>query len=126
MFAVIKLRALRASCIPKRQDSKVTLVQRIKIYPQGMSPSLSLLFNHHVVSNSFATPQTIAHQVPLSMRFSRQEYWSRLPFPSPEDLPNPRMEPASPALAGGFFTTSTIWEAHPFHYGISDFSEILS
>ena len=58
----------------------------------------------------FATPQTVTHQAPLSMGFSSQEYWSRLPSPSPGDLPNPGTEstsPASPALAGGFFTTST-------------------
>ena len=53
----------------------------------------------------FATPWTIAHQAPLSMGFSRQEYWSRLPFPSPGDLPDPGIKPASPALACGFFTT---------------------
>ena len=56
---------------------------------------------------------TVAPQAPLSMGFSRQEYWSRWPFPSPEDLPNPGIELASltsPALAGGFFTTSTTWE----------------
>ena len=41
----------------------------------------------------------------MSMRFSRQQYWSRLPFPSPGGLPDPGMEPTSPALAGGFFTT---------------------
>ena len=46
----------------------------------------------------FATPQTIAYQVPPSMGFSRQEYWSGLPFPSPADLPNPGIEPRSPAL----------------------------
>ena len=46
----------------------------------------------------FVTPWTVAHQGPLSMEFSRQEYWSRLPFPSPGDLPNPGIEPASPAL----------------------------
>ena len=44
------------------------------------------------------TPQTGAHQVPPSMEFSRQEYWSGLPFPSPGDLPNPGIEPKSPAL----------------------------
>ena len=58
----------------------------------------------------FATPWTVTHQAPLSMGFSGQEYWSRLPSPSPGDLPNPGIEPtspASPALAGGFFTTST-------------------
>ena len=46
----------------------------------------------------FATPQTIAHQAPPSMGFSRQEYWSGLPFPSPEDLPDTGIEPGSPAL----------------------------
>ena len=44
------------------------------------------------------TPWTVAHQAPLSMGFSRQEYWSGLPFPSPGDLPNPAIEPRSPAL----------------------------
>ena len=53
----------------------------------------------------FATPWTITHQAPLSMEFSRQVYWSRLPFPSPCDRPDPGIEPASPALADGFFTT---------------------
>ena len=63
----------------------------------------------------FATPWTIAHQTSLSMGFSRQEYWSGLPFPSSRDLLDPGIEPlspASPALAGKFFTTSAIWEAH--------------
>ena len=45
-----------------------------------------------------ATPRTIAHKAPLSMGFSRQEYWSGLPFPSPGDLPNPEIKPVSPAL----------------------------
>ena len=46
----------------------------------------------------FVTPWTVAHQAPLSMGFSRQEYWSGLPFPSPGDLPNPEIEPRSPTL----------------------------
>ena len=46
----------------------------------------------------FATPWTVAHQAPLSVGFSRQEYWSRLPCPSPGDLPNPGIEPRSPTL----------------------------
>ena len=61
-----------------------------------------------------ATLWTVAHQAPLSMRFSRQEYWSRLPCPPLGDLPDPGIEPTSltsPALVGGFFTTSTTWEA---------------
>ena len=52
-----------------------------------------------------ATPWTVAQQAPLSMGFSRQEYWSRLLFPPPGDFPDPRMEPTSPALAGGFLNT---------------------
>ena len=46
----------------------------------------------------FATPQTVTGQAPLSMGFSRQEYWNGLPFPSPEDLPDLVVEPRSPAL----------------------------
>ena len=51
------------------------------------------------------TPWKVAHQAPLSMGFSRQEYWSGLPFPSPGDRPNPETEPMSPALTGRFFAT---------------------
>ena len=59
------------------------------------------------MSDSFAITWTIALQAPFSMAFSRQEYWNRLPFPFPEDLPNPGIKPASPALAGWFFTAET-------------------
>ena len=62
----------------------------------------------------YATPGTVACQASLPMGFSRQEYWSELPCPPPGDLPDPGIEPTSlrsPALAGGFFTTSTTWEA---------------
>ena len=50
-----------------------------------------------VVSDSFATPWTVAHQVPLSMGFSQQEYWSGLPYPPPGDFPDPGIKPVSPA-----------------------------
>ena len=63
----------------------------------------------------FATLCTVARQAPLSIRFSRQEYWSGLPCLPSGDLPNPRIKPMSftfPILAGGFFTTSETWEAH--------------
>ena len=62
----------------------------------------------------FATPWTVAHQDPLSMGFSRQEYWSRFPCPPPGDLPDPGIKPTSlisPALAIELFTTSATWEA---------------
>ena len=63
------------------------------------------LFSLKVMSFSFGTQCTIVHQAPLSMGPPRQEYWSGLPFPSPGDLLNPGIEPESPALAAGFFTT---------------------
>ena len=62
----------------------------------------------------FATPWTVACQIPLSMGFPREEYWSGLPFPTLGDLPDTGIKPmslVSPALAGGFFTTNTTWEA---------------
>ena len=55
--------------------------------------------------DSFATPWTVAQQVPLSIGFPRQEYWSGLPFSSPRDLPDPGIELTFLALAGGFFIT---------------------
>ena len=67
------------------------------------------VFSHSVVFDSFATPWTAARQAPLSMGFPRQEYWGGLSFPSPRDLPDPRIKPTflvSPALAGRFFTIS--------------------
>ena len=61
----------------------------------------------------FATPWHVALQAPPFMGFSRQEYWRGVLFPTPGDLPNPGIEPASvasPSLAGGFFTASATWE----------------
>ena len=69
------------------------------------------IFSHVQV---FATPCTVAPQAPLSIGFSRQEYWSGVPIPPLGNLPNPGTEPSSfmfPALAGGFFTTGATWEA---------------
>ena len=65
--------------------------------------SVLSLFSCSVVSNS-ATPWTAARRSSLSLGFPRQEYWSRLPFPSPGDLPSPGTESMSSALAGRFFT----------------------
>ena len=53
----------------------------------------------------FVTPWTVALQAPLSMKFSRQEYWSGLPCPPPGDLPNPGIKPTPPALEGEVLTT---------------------
>ena len=54
---------------------------------------------------------TVAHQAPLSMGFARQEYLSGLPFPIAGDLPDPGIEPTSPALAGGSFTAESLGES---------------
>ena len=59
----------------------------------------------------FETPWTVAYKSPLSMEFSRQEYWSGLPIPSPGDLPNSGIKPTSPVFpewSGGFFTTEPL------------------
>ena len=80
------------------------------------------MLSHFSHVQLFVTLWTVACQAPLSMGILQQEYWSRLPFPSPGDLPDPGMEPASPtspALAGVFFTTSTTWEAWVFCYMLS-------
>ena len=66
--------------------------------------SVNKLFSCKVIFDSFATPWTDRL---LCMGFPRQEYWSGLPFPFPEDLLNPGVEPRSPVLAGGFFTTES-------------------
>ena len=66
---------------------------------------MGVCVSRSAVANSFAIPWTVAHQVPLSMGFSRQEYWSGSPFPSPGDLPDPGIKPASPVLADTLSTT---------------------
>ena len=63
--------------MPKKVKVKVELLSRVRL---------------------LATPWTVTHQAPRSMGFSRQEYWSGLPFPSPGDLSDPGIKPASPAL----------------------------
>ena len=97
-------------CSGRRQEGEGALCRGSTALVWGQFP--------HLISQSlsrvrlFATPQTVAHQVPLSMGFSRQKYWSGLPFPPPRDLPDPGVKPMSLVLAGGFFTTSATWEAH--------------
>ena len=84
-------------------------------FPSTWYLSIMCVLSHFSRVWLFATPWTAAHQVPLSMGFSRQEYWSGLPRSPPGDLPNPGIKAVSlvpPALAGGFFTTSATWEAH--------------
>ena len=72
------------------------------------------VLSHFISVQLCVTLWTVAYKAPLSIGFSRQEYWNGLPCPSPRDLPDPGIKPMSlmsPALAGGFFTTRTTWEA---------------
>ena len=74
-----------------------------------------------LIKELIAVPWTVAHWFPLSTGFSKQKYFSRLPFPPPGDLPNPGIEPTplkSPALAGRLFTTSATSEAPSKQPGI--------
>ena len=81
-----------------------------------------LLFHRLVVSNPFATPWTVAHQAPLSIGFPRQEFWSGLPFPSPGDLPDPGIKPASPAWQAGSLPLSHLGRLHRNYYLIHEAS----
>ena len=106
---------------PKRFNNMIDLIHHhydwrlFCIYEEAMINDRSKIFSttlceevHNYMYNggglvaklcpTLATPWTVARQAPLSMEFSRQEYWSGLPFPSPGDLPNPGIEPGSPAL----------------------------
>ena len=85
------------------------MVKLLSVPAFGESSQMCLRVNvlSHVLLS--ATPWTVAHQAPLSMEFSRQEYWSELPFPAPGHLQYPGIEPASfvsAVLAGRFFTTA--------------------
>ena len=78
------------------------------VFPFSFNVEHSVCMLNSLVSDCFqlfATLWTIACQAPLSTGFPRQAYWNGLPFPSPGDASDPRMEPISPVLAGGFFTT---------------------
>ena len=72
----------------------------------------------------FAIPWTVTYQVPPSMEFSRQEYWSELPFPSPGDLPNPGIEPGSPTLQADILPSEP--PGKPYLYTMCIYSLILT
>ena len=62
----------------------------------------------------FVTPWTVSHQAPLSKGFSRHEYWSELPFPSPGDFPDPEIEPGSPALQADSLPSKPPGKPYPY------------
>ena len=91
------------------------LSSSVRLFPRvGKDDHHECVPSHFSRVQLFTTLWTVAHQAPLSMGFSRQEYWNGLPCPPPGDLPNlgiKLMSFMSPALAGRIFTTSTTWEA---------------
>ena len=117
----VEVERWRDTTKPGRNDPSPSSVSDLKSCPPSHSRllpnrELSPACGLHCFSRVrlFATPGAAARQVPPSVGFSRQEYGSGLLFPSPGDLPDPGIEPPSlrsPALAGGFFTTSSTWEA---------------
>ena len=92
-----------------------------------MGPTLKMGLKVKVKSLSsvrlFATPWTVTYQAPPFMGFSRQEYWSGLPFPSPGDIPNAGIEPGSPALQPNALTSEPPGKHPPQKNGINALKE---
>ena len=99
----------------KGQSQYSHTIHKIRLTGAGGSESVS----GSVVSDSLATPWTVAHQAPLSVGFSRQDYWSGLPCPSPGDLPYPVIEPGSPHCRQILYHLS--YQASPVHLNKSYF-----
>ena len=94
------------------QQERVGQIERVALTHKHWMCCVLRCFNR---VPPFATLWTVARPAPLSIGFSRQEYWSGCPCPPPGDLPDTDIKTVSlmsPALAGGFFTTSSTWEAH--------------
>ena len=84
----------------RRRGEKPGYIEVLQQRAGSLNIKRLLLIKENQISQfmGLMTPWTVASQVPLSMDFSRQEYWNRLPFPSPGDLPDPGIKPVSPAL----------------------------
>ena len=93
--------------LPAMQETGVQSLGLENPLEKGMANHSSIL--------AWRTPWTVAHQALPSMGFPSQEYWSGLLFLTPGDHPDPGIKPASPAEAGGFFTTSATWKPHDYH-----------
>ena len=99
------------SHIPSNCDQFIFQFYFIQILSYCISHISYMLLSVYSVTQ---TPWTVAHQAPLFMEFFRQEYWCRLTFPSPGDVPDPGIKPPSPALAGRFFTI--VPPGKPLHF----------
>ena len=110
------VRKYQCYIVKQKKDYKVANILFTILYIK-----ITSVLSHFSHVELFATPRTIAQQAPLSMGFSKQEYWSALPCPPPGDLPNPGIKPVSlmsPALADRFFTTRASWETLSLLFGI--------
>ena len=115
--AVSSVRFLAYTHTESRSQADIFVYVHMAVFLLSLNQELKgfvCVLSHFDCVRLFATLWTIAHQALLCMGFSRREYWSGLPCPSPGDLPHSGIEPISltiPALAGRFFITSTTWEA---------------
>ena len=102
---ILQFRKIGAGCVKEQEKHKSASFVSTPIFASNIGKGKGReSVNFSVLSDPFTTPWTAAHQTPLSMEFSRQEYWSGLPFPSPGDLPDPEIKPWSPALQADSFT----------------------
>ena len=110
---ILQARILECVAMPSSRESFQPRIQPASLLSPTLSGgffTISATWEAQLLSHFwlFETPWTKIHQTPMSMEFSKQEYWSGVPFPSPRDLSNLRVKPtslASSALEGGFFTT---------------------
>ena len=97
-----------------------TSLTQVIVGPHLLSfDTVSVVLSHFSCIQLFVTPWTVARQAPLSMEFSRQEYWSGLPCPSPRDCPDPEIEPVSPALQVDSLPLSHWEKAGSYHCPVS-------
>ena len=127
-YLTLKIRKMRITKLPRSIHHMVLKLTSESLYL--IHTPRACVLSHQVVSNSFTIPWTVACQDPLSIGFPRQVYWSGLPIPLPGDLTGPGIEPSSPALVGGFFTTeppgkSTYTHRKPQYNKTSALEEII-
>ena len=115
--AVSSVRFLAYTHTESRSQADIFVYVHMAVFLLSLNQELKgfvCVLSHFDCVRLFATLWTIAHQALLCMGFSRREYWRGLPRPPPGDLSDPGIKlasPVSPALAGGFFITTTTWEA---------------
>ena len=99
-------------------DLEIIILSEVSQTEKDKHHMISLLSSVQTLSHVqlFSTTWTVAHQAPLSVEFSRQEYWIGLPFLPPGDLPDPGIEPVSLALAGEFFISEPPGKPHFLPY----------